>query len=181
MGMREQFADAPIAIGMPWRILIFSFMIFALAVFVAAGLHFGYARYLDGKITNADSRIQSLAASVEQRQQEFVTFYSQVVNLKTIFEKRSFTANTFSFLERNVIAPVYFTQAEMNVLKRQVTLQGFAGSLGDLSQQIAILERDAKNVLDVILDDVELAGGGARFSFTIVFSPEFLKNPLAAS
>lgn len=178
IGMREQFADAPIAIGMPWRILTFSFILFALAIFIAVGLSFGYERYLDGKIANVDARIGSLAASVAERQQEFVTFYSQVVNLKTVLEKRSFTANAFTFLEKNVIGSVYFTKAEMNAERRAVSIEGFTRSISDLSQQIAVIEKDARNVDDVVLDEVALEGSGVGFSITILFNENFMKQPI---
>ncbi|MDO8557530.1 MAG: hypothetical protein Q7R98_03685 [Candidatus Jorgensenbacteria bacterium] len=177
-GMREQFADAQVSIGTPWRVLIISFIIFALAIFIELGLAFGYEGYLNGKIAAADSQIQTLAASVAQKQQEFVTFYSQVVNLKSVLEKRSFTANVFTFLERNVIAPVYFTEADISTPRQEVALKGFAPTLGDLSRQIAVIEADQKNVKDVVLNEVNLQGGGVGFSFTITFTPDFFKRPL---
>lgn len=176
--MREQFVDAQTSIGTPWRVLTASLVIFALAVFIELGLSLGYGKYLDGKISDVDQRIQTLAASVEQKQQEFVTFYSQVVNLKSILEKRSFATNAFTFLERNAIAPVYFSEAQFFASKHELSVKGFAPTLNDLSQQIAVIQKDVKNVKDVVLDEVNMQGGGAGFSFTIIFTADFFKRPL---
>lgn len=177
-GAGEQFADAQASIGAPWRILAFSFIIFAISVFMAVGLSLGYEKYLDSKITNADSRIKSLTASVEQRQQEYVTFYSQVANLKSILEKRSFTANAFAFLEKNTINQVYFSEADMDIKKNELKANGFATTLSDISQQIAVMENDKKNIRGVILNEVSFQSGKVSFSLSIVFTDDFFKKSL---
>ena len=179
-GAGNQFADAQASVGMPWRILTFSFFIFMVSVLAAVGLSLGYEKYLDSKIANVDSRIKSLTASVEQRQQEYVSFYSQVANLKSILEKRSFTANIFTFLEKNTINQVYFSEADMDMKKGELKINGLATTLNDISQQIAVMENDKKNIKGIILNEVSFQDGKVNFSLSITFSESFFKKPLVS-
>lgn len=179
--LQEQFVEEAIPVGLPWRILVFAGVIFALSIFIAVGLKFGYEQYLDTKVSDMDQKIKSLTASVtEEKQQQFVAFYSQVVNLKAVLEKRSFTSNAFTFVEKNVIGSVYFTDAEMSASAKTIGLRGYATNLESLSQQIATFEKSS-SVKNVILDDVTLQPqGGVTFKVSISFQPTFLQAPIAS-
>jgi len=171
--IQEQFAETTSPIGLPWRIMIFSAVILALSIFMAVGLKLGYEKYLDDQLSNINTKISALSSSVQDKQQEYIGFYSQIVNLKTIIERRSFTANIFPFLEKNTISSVYYTQAQMVSSENKLTVKGFASSLGNLSQQVAIFEKDVRDVSGVVLDSVNLQSGGVIFSLSIYFTNEF--------
>jgi len=177
----EQFAEERISVGLPWRILMSSGVIFALTIFVAVGLKYGYATYLDSQIEAADKQLSALTASItEEKQQEFVTFYSQVVNIKSVLEKRSFSANALSFLEQSVIGSTYFTGANMNAVAQTIELDGYATNLEALSAQIATLERSPA-VKNVVLNDVALrTQGGVTFKISVSFVPAFLQAPISS-
>ncbi len=179
--IQEQFVEETIHVGLPWRILVFAGVIFALSVFVAIGLKVGYEQYLDKQVEATDQKIKSLTATVtEDKQQQFVAFYSQVVNLKAVLEKRSFTSNVFTFLEKNVIPDAYFSDAVMSAPTRTAGLRGYATNLEALSQQIATFEKSA-SVKNVVLDDVSLQPqGGVTFQVSIIFQQSFLQAPIAS-
>ncbi len=176
--IQEQFVETAMPVGLPWRIMIFSGVILGLAIFFAVGLKLGYEKYLDDQLSRITNNINALSSSVKDKQQEYVGFYSQIVNIKSVLEKRSITANIFPFLETNTIASVYYTEAEMTSVSQTLSVKGFARSLNDLSQQIAIVEKDIKDVSNVVLDGVTIQPGGVSFSLSIHFTNAFLGNLL---
>jgi len=176
--MQEQFSENAVPIGLPWRIMIFSAVIFILSIFISFGLKIGYEKYLDGELSKINTNISALSSSVEQKQQEYVNFYSQVINLKTVIQKRNFTGNIFSFLEKNTVNSVFYTDAQMDSSQNKLSVKGFAKSLGDVSQQIAVFENDKNNITNVVLDGVNIQSGGVVFSLSIYFNQSFFANPL---
>ncbi|MBI5732499.1 hypothetical protein HY967_00880 [Candidatus Jorgensenbacteria bacterium] len=174
----EDLVMEQLPVGWPWRLLIFSIIIFAFTIFVYIGLRFGYGSYLDTSSKTLDSDLKKLSERVpEADRAAFHAFYSQTVNLKTILDKHLYTSNVFKFLERNTIGTVYFTDADMTVIDRAIRLRGFGSSFETVAQQMAILER-AKEVDRVLLDDVSVQTEGVIFSLTLTFKPEVLSKQL---
>jgi hypothetical protein len=173
--LQDQFVEEAIPVGLPWRLLISGAVILGLTILIAFGLEYGYKPYLTDQVTAVDAQFSSLTKNFsEQDQKKIVTTYSQLANLKTILEKRTAVNGAFKFLEEQTIPSVYYTDAVMNGEEIKLTLKGFVPTLTELSQQIAVFEKN-KDVRSVILDNVGLQAGGAVFSLTLQFNAETFK------
>src|SRR3989344_6383117 len=136
--LEEEFATETIPVGLPWRLLIFSIIIFGFAVSIYFGLRFGYGNYLDREARTLDKKIEELGAQVKQEdQQNFINFYSQLINLKKALDRHVFASNIFGFVERNTLGTVYFTGAEFLADGRSLDLVGRADSAETLIQQLS--------------------------------------------
>lgn len=170
--LQDQFVEESIPVGLPWRILLSGALILALTILIAFGLEYGYKPYLEEQVTAVDKQFSSLTKNFsEQDQKNIVAVYSQIANLKTILEKRTSINTVFKFLEEQTIPSVYYSDAVMNGEELKLTIKGFTPTLTELSQQIAVFEKN-KNVRNAVLDSVGLQAGGAVFSITLQFNAE---------
>ena len=173
---KPQLPVASITIGLPWRLMVFSFVLFLFSIFIFAGLQYGYGTYLDAQTVEVDENIAALAQQVsESEQEELLLFYSQLTNLQKVLDRRIFTVNTFPFLEKNTLPLVYYTEARYVAEEGVMILNGVANSIKVFVQQITLFE-ESPEVERVIIDDVGLERGTVSFGLHIVFQSEFLKR-----
>ncbi|HDY73467.1 MAG TPA: hypothetical protein ENH86_02780 [Candidatus Jorgensenbacteria bacterium] len=173
---KPQLPVASITIGLPWRLMVFSFVLFLFSIFIFAGLQYGYGTYLDAQTVEVDENIAALAQQVsESEQEELLLFYSQLTNLQKVLDRRVFTVNTFPFLEKNTLPLVYYTEAQYTAEEGVVILNGVANSMQVFVQQITLFE-ESPEVERVIIDDVGLERGTVSFGLHIAFQSEFLKR-----
>lgn len=173
----EQFASERLPVGWPWRLLVFAIALFAFSLLAYFGIRIGYSAYLDDRIVSVDAALAALSGEVTpEAQEQFVNFYSQIVNLKTVLERHPYGGNIFTFLERFTLPEVQFVEAELNADDRVLTLRGSGPSIDIVGSQLAALE-SAAGVARVLLRDVN-AAGRVSFSLTIFFSDSFFERPL---
>ncbi|MDI6821156.1 MAG: hypothetical protein QMD65_03200 [Patescibacteria group bacterium] len=174
---QEELVVEQMPIGWPWRLLIFTVIVFALSIFIYFGLRFGYGAYLDTASENLDRDIKALSEKVPPAdREEFIKFYSQIINLKTVLDNHPYGSNVFKFLEKNTIGSIYFTEAEMLVDNSALNLKGFGKDFETVAQQMAILEK-ASEVNRVLLDQVNIQKEGVIFSLSLYFNSGFIKKP----
>lgn len=176
--IREQFISEAIPVGFPWRLFIFSFTLFLFTLFVFFGLKFGYTVYIDKRAENLDEKIADLAAQVSQEdQQNFIAFYSQLVNLEKVLGRHGFTANIFRFLEENTLSNVYYKSAEFSSLEKSLKLSGVAASNKAVVDQLALFDKrievDGVNLNQMNTD----SSGDVNFGITISFKGDFFQKP----
>lgn len=172
----EQFISEPVNVGLPWRLMIFTFVLFLFSIFIFIGLKFGYISYLNNQIDATDQQMEELAAQVSEGEKEkFLTFYSQLVNLQEVLDRRQFSQNIFSFMEGQTLGSVYYTSAEYNQNRLNLVLSGRAESMEDFVNQMSIYG-DSSNIRGVVLDDLSLAEGQVSFSVTILLNGQFLNQ-----
>ncbi len=176
--LNEQFVAAPAAVGLPWRLLIFSIVLFALSLLIYFGMNIGYESYLNSKVDGLDKQLDQLSNSVSQKdQQQFVGFYSQIVNLKTVLDQHIFSANIFPFLEKNTLPQIAYTEAKFNGASYSLELQGRAISLQTLAQQLAQFEK-APELQTAILKSTNFNEvGTVDFAISLTFQTSFLSKP----
>ena len=173
---KPQLPVASMTIGLPWRLMVFSFVLFLFSIFIFAGLRYGYGTYLDAQTVEVDENIAALAQQVsESEQEELLLFYSQLTNLQKVLDRRVFTVNTFPFLEKNTLPLVYYTEVQYTAEEGVVILNGVANSMQVFVQQITLFE-ESPEVERVIIDDVGLERGTVSFGLHIAFQSEFLKR-----
>ena len=166
----EESSYSPVALGLPWRVLLFAIILFAFSVFILLGLKFGYSAYINNKDVSLDKKIDDLAASVTQDQQKsLISFYSQLNNLKEVLGKHTFSVRIFDLLEKYTIPSIYFNDAKITVDINKVQLSGFARSTEDLVEQLAVFDR-APEFSGSVLQQMNFVPQGV--AFTIILSPK---------
>jgi len=174
-----EFSNEPVLVGMPWRLMIFSFILLLLGVFIFLGLRFGYTIYLDGQMEALNEEIDGLSTQVSKgEQEEFLAFYSQLSNLRGILEKRDFSQNILGFLEEKTLPLVYYNEAVYSEEDGNVSLVGASQSIKTLVGQMAIF-KDSPEVNSVELGSVSLSilDQGVDFEVSVIFNPGFFDQP----
>ncbi|MCP6720198.1 MAG: hypothetical protein KJI72_02675 [Patescibacteria group bacterium] len=175
--LKEQFVSEAIPVGLPWRLLIFSLILFGFSLFVFFGLRFGYNSYIDTRTGDLDEKIGNLSGQVSQEeQQSFINFYSQLVNLKKVLDRHDFTASIFSFLEKNTLGKISYIDADFTVLDSSLTLKGAAASSESLINQLTLFD-ESLEVDRVVLNQMNSSKDGVTFGVTLFFNPDFFKKP----
>jgi len=171
-GGQEQFLNTQTPIGLPWRLSAFAVVLFTLALFTWAGLRYGYRSYLEDQVKSTDTELANLAEQVSANEQDqFITLYSQILNLKGVLDKHAFTANAFPVLEKNVVAGLIFTSAKIDAGTLTLNLGGITPVFETLAAQMVVLEK-APEVAAVSLEKVSLSSGSVNFSLNLTFKPE---------
>lgn len=173
----EEFLTEKLPVGWPWRLLISAAFLFLFSIFVFVGLKFGYTSYLVGERKRVDASIDQLAKQVTSEDKEkFVSFYSQIVNLKKALGDHLFSYNIFSFLEKNTVPSVTYTNASMEGESQTLTLDGTTPEFDAVAGQVTVFERQPE-VAVIALDKVSLTSGNTVFTIKITFKDDFLTKP----
>lgn len=172
----EKFLEPEkLAVGWPWRLFLFSAVIFILILFIYFGMLLGYQPYLASQKQLLDKKINEIGGTVSETDREnFVSFYSQLVNLQSLLNGHVKGSNIYNFLEANTDQGVYYDGADFSAAEHLIRLDGVAKSYDNLFQQLAAFEQ-APNISRVILGQAQAADKGIRFSLQIIFKPELLK------
>jgi len=174
----EQFVSDSIPVGFPWRLFIFSLTLFVFSLFVFFGLKFGYTAYINGRAEDVDRKIENLASQVTREdQQDFIGFYSQLVNLEKILDRHEFSANIFGFLEKNTLSGIYYSEAEFSTTDGSFDLNGAASSNAMLVDQLAVFDsRDEVRGVRLNRMNTE-SSGNVIFGITVFFEEGFFQKP----
>lgn len=164
---------------MPWRLLVFSFVLLAFTTAIYFGLRFGYNSYLDTQTKNIDKQLDDLSHQVKvEDQKSFINFYSQLSNLKRVLDNHKSTLNIFPFLEKNTLSLVYYTEASFLSENGTLVIKGEADSSETLVNQMNVFDRTPE-LKSVSLDQMNFdpRGGSVNFGATLVFNGEFFAQP----
>ncbi|PIP46673.1 MAG: hypothetical protein COX15_00010 [Candidatus Colwellbacteria bacterium CG23_combo_of_CG06-09_8_20_14_all_42_19] len=170
--VNDQFLRNNLTVGWPWRMLIFTVVIFLIALLSYLGLAFGYKPYLQSSIAEVESELNSLSLQVEsESQKKFIQFYSQVANLKTILNKHVAASKLFPLLEAQTHQKVVYSSVNVLVQEKTLKIEGLAESYEVLAAQLALYGQ-APWVEKVILDNSSLADKKIKFSARIIIKNE---------
>ena len=171
----QQFKPEKLAVGWPWRLFLVSVLLLMISVISYLGLKFGYETVLNARLRNIDQSLKTLNNKISQNQEEdFILFYSRLVNLDTMLVKHVLTYKVFSLLEQHTHSRVYYSSMDFKAPERQLILEGLAGSYGVLSEQLGVFEK-ATEVARYALNQSQLADGVVQFKMTLTLTPETLK------
>ncbi|MGC9611114.1 MAG: hypothetical protein ABSE68_02750 [Minisyncoccia bacterium] len=175
----EQFTTDTAPIGLPWRLLIFSGVLFGMSIMIYFGFKLGYESYLNSRVTDLDNQLSQLSNSINQQdQQKFVGFYSQIANLKTVLNQHIFTANVFPFLEKNTLPQIAYSEGKFNSQTLSMELFGRASSLQVLAQQLSQFEK-APELKTAVLKSTDFNQSGfISFTMSLSFTSDFLSKPI---
>lgn len=164
----EKLEREELPVGWPWRFFLFSLLVFLTTLIVYAGLSFGYKPFLTAQIEEQEAAIAQLSRTIPKKQQEdFVTFYSQLVNLQTLLKNHVFVSKIFPFLQNNTNRFVYYTLIDLRLGERRLGLEGVAANYGVFSQQLQAFTV-APEVESLIVNESSALEGGVKFRLSLI-------------
>ncbi|MEW6408362.1 MAG: hypothetical protein AB1465_06780, partial [Patescibacteria group bacterium] len=96
-------------VGWPWRLLLFTVLVFAVLTTIYLGIVLGYKPYLNSRIKSLDKEINNLTQAIDDTQQKsLANFYSQLVNIQNLLARHPNASKLFDFLEKNTHNQVYY-------------------------------------------------------------------------
>ena len=171
----ERLPKERLPVGWPWRLLLLSFVVLGLAVFIWAGLSFGYKPFLHSRINSLDKEIENLRKSLTPEEQEnFLVFYSQIANLSKLLKNHLISSKTFPWLEQITNKRVYYNRFELSSIDNGLILQGQAQSLEILAQQLESF-KETPEIERFVLKNAKLAGKDVQFDMKLFLKNNFLK------
>lgn len=172
-GVAEKFMEPEkLPVGWPWRLLIFSIIFFLLVLFVYLGIIWGYQPYLRSQKQSLDKKINEIGGTISEADREnFINFFSQLINIQTLLNTHIKGSNLYSFLEKNTNQGVYYEGADLSATEHSLRLEGLARSYDNLVQQLVAFEQ-APEIARVILEQSQTAEKGIRFSLKLIIKPE---------
>lgn len=174
----DQFRGEKLPVGWPWRLLLFSILLQAFFIFLYASITFGYAPYLKSKITQKEKEIEKVGASVKEEDRlNFVSFYSQLINLRRILDNHVNITPALIFLEQNTNKKVRFTSVDIGTERKDLRLNGLAASYETLVQQLTAFDQSPL-VEKTVLENSKADKDGIRFSLNVTLSPKVFSNLL---
>lgn len=174
----EQFVEEPIQVGLPWRLMIFTLVLFLFGIFIFLGLRFGYGVYLDAQIKEIDEKVEELSHEVSEEEQGYLlTFYSQLSNLQKVLSSRAFAQNVFTFLENKTLPLVFYQDVNYQADNFSITLNGVAASMRTSVQQLFVFE-SMPEVERISIERFSLQEGQAFFSVQLFFDESFFSRPI---
>lgn len=152
------------------QLLILSASLFIIAVLLYFGLEYGYIPYLNNQISSLDTQITNFGKQIPlDKQKEAATFYSQLVNLKTVLVGHNPISPLWPWLEKNTVQNIYFSKLTINVKDKQVVMQGGAKSADDINSQVSVFEKDP-DVSRVLFGNAVITPQGPQFTMTVFFN-----------
>ena len=156
---------------------MFVFMVLVFGTVLASylGLTLGYKPYLTSQLESIKADIDNLAQAVPaEEQKSFFAFYSKIINLRYLLAAHSALSAMFPFVEQNTNKKVYYESVDVNVEKREITLDGIAETYAILSEQLEAFNQ-SRDVSAYTLTQSQLADGRVRFRIGVTVSPKILK------
>ncbi|MFA4999126.1 MAG: hypothetical protein WC519_00025 [Parcubacteria group bacterium] len=168
--------NAPSRSLVPWKALTFSAVIFGLSLIIYAGLAFGYKPFVSASIKSAEARIAELdkVAPQGEAEAEFIQFYSQLTNIKSLLSSHIGITSFLNTLSANTMPNVGFSGATINVTGRMVNMTGFADTFETLAGQLAAYE-NVQNLRKVTLSNARVADNVIRFELRLDAFPDLFK------
>lgn len=175
MTKKLQLGSETKGVGLPWRLFLFSILVLVAVIVLYLGLEFGYSAFLSSQIKDRDQAILELTQSISQDDQnQFINFYSQLANMKTLLDDHVVASKTFPFLERNTNQLVFFNLVDLRADQRRLNLEGVAVNYEIFSQQLEAFNR-APEVERLVVNESQSREGRVTFRLFLILKPELFK------
>ena len=162
-------------VGWPWRLLVFTIIVFGIMVAGYLGMQLGYKPYLNSQIKSLDAKITNLSQVVDEEQQKnLITLYSQWINIQNLLNSHTVPSKLFDFLEKNTHSQIYYLSLNLSLMEKSIRLEGMSPNYNILTQQLELFQR-ASEIEKVFLENAQNSEGGIRFSIQLIFKPELIK------
>lgn len=156
---------------------MFSSTVFFIFLFTYLGIIYGYDSYLNNQSRKLNDAIQAFGQQVPAADQvNIISFYSQIVNLKSILKNHVYFSPFLLWLEKNTEANVFWSAMQADTARSSVTFMGIARTIGDFNQQAAIFA-SRPEVVKEEATNVALVNGLWQFNLKIYFNQSFFQEP----
>lgn len=176
--LADQFVvDAP-SVGLPWKLMLFSIVLFVFSLFIFVGLKFGYASYLDNRQEALKTEITALAKKINPDDQtRYINFYSQTLNLRKVLDRHRFSGNLFKFLEEKTSTNIYYNNASYVANTGSLKIQGVAATSEALIQQLSVFDSTPELKSAVLTQMRFKEADKVSFEIEFVFRDNFFVKP----
>ncbi len=162
-------------VGWPWRLLLFSIIVFGATIAGYLGITLGYKPYLNSQIKTLDSKVANLTQTVgEEQQKNLVSLYSQLTNIQNLLNSHVAASKVFDLLEKNTQPQVYYLSLNFSLAGRDMQLDGSAPNYGVLAQQLEVFKQIPEIEKISLGDSVVVDDGTVHFSLRLIFKPAFV-------
>ncbi|KKS82684.1 MAG: hypothetical protein UV58_C0007G0035 [Candidatus Wolfebacteria bacterium GW2011_GWC1_43_10] len=166
------------SVGFPWRIFVIALVVFGLTLVLWAGMSFGYTPYIKSEIKKVEAELDTLSTTFDESQQkDFISFYSQLYNIRNLSATHTYPSKIFDFIESSIYPTVRLSNLQVNLASGETRIEGIAVDYETLANQISALKNNT-SVESVSLDTSRKAeakdGGGTFFSLKIILNKKFL-------
>jgi hypothetical protein len=163
------------------QLLLLTASLFILTLLIYAGIAFGYKAYLKSAVGTLEKKISDSSTAVSAEEEaRIATFYSQLMNLRTLLGSHRSISPIFALLERTATPNIYYTKISLNGSTNELALSGAARNLGDIAAEAAVFEKQPE------VDHVNINNGAIspnspwQFAMSVFLNPKNLK-PLPSS
>lgn len=172
----EQFGGEKTTVGWSWRLLVFTSVIFGIALLSYVGMAFGYVPVLERQIADLDARARDLSQRVSaDDQKNLAKFYSQLVNLKALLGNHVAGSKFIALVERNTNQNVFYTKVLFTSTDRQAELEGMARNYAELVKQMEAYRQMKEVERFFLVESQIIEGGGIRFKAKLFLAPDAVK------
>jgi hypothetical protein len=160
------------SVGWPWKLMLFSLLLFALAVVLYGGAIFGYIPYLKSQISELDNNISQLKRDIDsETRSRFLDLYSQISGIQKLLKEHVKTSRLFALLEANTNTKVKYDRVRINTDQLKIDIDGSAATYEHLAQQLEAFRRNP-NISRINLKESHVGEGGMiAFSLTLSLTP----------
>lgn len=168
--------EPPKTPGWASQFLMFSGTIFLISIFVYFGIVFGYRPYMVSESNKLEDKINTFSQQVSAEEQDKVVgFYSQLLNLRSLFSTHIISSQLFDWLDENTQVRVYFDKLDLNTKTGDIRLGGLAKTMEDANQQFAIFT-SRPEVARVNISSVSFSNNLWRFDVTLTFREGYFQG-----
>ena len=161
----------------PWRLLLFTIIIFCTILAIYLGILLGYGPYLDAQASSLDKEITDLDRELQSDEAKaLIRFYSQLVDTAALLKNHHMPSHLIDFLANNTDSGIQYTNFSFSDTDSIIQLDGIALGYNVLVRQLAIFENNPK-VVDSSLSNAS-AGSDARgvtFSIRLTMAPDIVR------
>ncbi len=170
-GIQSQLLKEKLPIGWPWRFLTVMAIVFFAVVLSYLGLEFGYKPYLEKQLNTLQNQINNATNSIVSYQsQNYLNFYSQILNIETLLKTHINPSTFFPFLASSTNPKVNYTAVKVMVPQDKIDISGVAASYAVLASQLQAYE-NSPEVTRVVLGGSRASGGVVSFQVTLYVNP----------
>lgn len=155
------------------KLLTISIIIFVIAVGLYVAAIF-YQNFLNKSIDEINSKTKALSKEISETDRaEVLSFYSQLINLKTLLAQHLYSSNILEKLELITHPKVAYSSFNYDNKNNTLKLDGYTDNLEFLAQQVLAFQRISE-FTKVTLSNIKFAGNKIIFSVEINFKPGFI-------
>jgi len=156
------------------KFLRFAVILFLIVSVIYLLLHYVYLSFLDRQIGNLENKIKGLEQEIPtQDREEVTTFYSQLINLRTLLEKHLYPSQVFERFELITHPKVAFINFDYDFEENRIKVDGYTQELKALSQQLLAFQRTS-DFEKVNLSDIRQSANKINFTMEIFFKSSFI-------